>query len=45
MKPGKQGIARIIDATGYSWKGLKSCYRSEAAFRHELWFSAVLVAA
>ena len=45
MKPGKQGIARIIDATGYSWKGLKSCYRSEAAFRQELWFSAVLVAA
>ena len=45
MKPGKQGIARIIDATGYSWQGLKSCYRSEAAFRQELWFSSVLVVA
>jgi diacylglycerol kinase (ATP) len=45
MKPGKRGITRIIDATGYSWQGLKSCYRSEAAFRQELWFSAVLVAA
>ena len=45
MKPGKRGIARIIDATGYSWQGLKSCYRSEAAFRQELWFSAVLLGA
>ncbi len=45
MKPGKRGIARIIDATGYSWKGLKACYRSEAAFRQELWFSAVLLVA
>lgn len=45
MKPGKSGIARIIDATGYSWQGLKSCYRSEAAFRQELWFTAVLVTA
>jgi diacylglycerol kinase (ATP) len=45
MKPGKTGLARLIDATGYSWHGLKSCYRSEAAFRQELWFSAVLVTA
>ncbi len=45
MKPGKSGIARIIDATGYSWQGLKSCYRSEAAFRQELWFTVVLVTA
>ncbi|MEE4174988.1 MAG: diacylglycerol kinase [Xanthomonadales bacterium] len=44
MKPGKRGIARIIAATGYSWQGLKSCYRSEAAFRQELWLCAVLLA-
>lgn len=24
-------------------KGLKSCYRSEAAFRQEVWFSLVLI--
>ena len=42
MKPGKQGVARLIAATGYSWQGLKSCYRSEAAFRQELWFCIAL---
>lgn len=45
MKPGRTGIDRLIGATGYSWQGLKSCYRSEAAFRQELWLSAVLAAA
>ncbi|MGX5173113.1 diacylglycerol kinase [Aliikangiella sp. IMCC44653] len=35
-KPGKQGIARIIDATGYSFKGLKAAWQHEAAFRQEL---------
>lgn len=45
MKPGKRGLARIIAATGYSWQGLKACYRSEAAFRQELWLAAVLLAA
>lgn len=43
MKPGKTGIARLIDATGYSLKGLKACYRSEAAFRQELLLVAVLL--
>ncbi len=42
MKPGKTGIARIIDATGYSLKGLKACYRGEAAFRQELLLVLVL---
>ena len=36
MKPGKTGIARLIDATGYSLKGLKAAYRNEAAFRQEI---------
>ena len=36
MKPGKSGITRIIDATGYSWKGLRAAYRNEAAFRQEI---------
>lgn len=36
MKPGKTGIARIIDATGYSYKGLKAAWKNEAAFRQEV---------
>ncbi|MDN6868468.1 diacylglycerol kinase [Aeromonas caviae] len=35
-KPGATGIARIINATGYSMKGLKSAWINEAAFRQEL---------
>lgn len=42
MKPGKTGIARILDATGYSIKGLRACYRGEAAFRQELLMVVVL---
>ncbi|MEH6582991.1 MAG: diacylglycerol kinase [Halioglobus sp.] len=36
MKPGKTGIRRLIDATGYSWLGFKAAYKHEAAFRQEL---------
>ena len=35
-KPGKSGLKRIVDATGYSWKGLKAAWKYEAAFRQEL---------
>ena len=35
MKPGKTGISRVIDATGYSMKGLKAAWINEAAFRQE----------
>ena len=42
MKPGKTGIARLIDATGYSLKGLKAAYRNEAAFRQEILLVLVL---
>ena len=41
-KPGKTGIGRIIDAAGYSWQGLCSAYRHEAAFRQELLLLLVL---
>ena len=43
MKPGKTGLARIIDATGYSIKGLTATYKGEAAFRQELLLCAVLL--
>jgi diacylglycerol kinase (ATP) len=42
MKPGKSGLARLIDATGYSFKGLKAAFVHEAAFRQELLLVAVL---
>jgi diacylglycerol kinase (ATP) len=35
-KPGNTGIKRIINATGYSWAGLKAAFTNEAAFRQEL---------
>lgn len=40
-KPGKTGIARIINATGYSWLGLKAAWKHEAAFRQELMLALV----
>lgn len=41
MKPGKTGIARIIDAGRYSIRGLRACFANEAAFRQEV--AAVVV--
>ena len=43
MKPGKTGIRRLIDATGYSFRGLRSTFRNEAAFRQELLLVIVLL--
>ena len=43
MKPGNTGLRRIIDATGYSCKGLASAFRNEAAFRQELLLVGVLI--
>lgn len=45
MKPGKTGLARLMDATGYSFKGLKDTFVHEAAFRQELLLVTVLGAA
>jgi len=45
MKPGKTGLARLVDATGYSFRGLAVAFRNEAAFRQELLLVAVLGAA
>ena len=42
MKPGKTGISRIIDATGYSAQGLKAAWIHEAAVRQEVLGSIVL---
>jgi diacylglycerol kinase (ATP) len=42
-KTGATGIKRIINATGYSWLGLKAAYKHESAFRQEVWSAAVLI--
>ena len=43
MKPGKTGLVRIIDAAGYSLKGLRFAWKNEAAFRQESMLVLVLV--
>jgi diacylglycerol kinase (ATP) len=43
MKPGKTGIARIIDATFYSFKGFKYAWKNEAAFRQEVILAIILI--
>lgn len=47
MREGKrpQGLTRLRLATLNSLRGLRHCYRSEAAFRQEVWLSCVLVPA
>lgn len=39
----KTGLRRIINAAGYSMLGLRSAWRSEAAFRQEVLLAAVLL--
>ncbi|AFU98221.1 diacylglycerol kinase [Simiduia agarivorans] len=43
MKGNKQGLTRLINATRYSWQGLKSTWRTEAAFREEVPLVLVLI--
>ncbi|RRW39358.1 diacylglycerol kinase [Ectopseudomonas oleovorans] len=40
---GGRGLARILDATGYSLAGLRAAYRGEAAFRQLLWLNLLLL--
>lgn len=37
------GVSRIWNATLYSFSGIKSAYRNEAAFRQELWLCVLLI--
>lgn len=45
MKPGKTGLARIIDAFKYSLQGLKATWKHEAAFRQEVVMVVLLLPA
>lgn len=42
-KPGKTGLVRVIDAFGYSMKGLAATWKYEAAFRQEVMLAVILV--
>ncbi|WP_412130144.1 diacylglycerol kinase [Cellvibrio mixtus] len=42
-KPGKTGIARVIDAFGYSMKGFAASWKYEAAFRQEVALAMILI--
>lgn len=42
-KPGKTGIARVIDAFGYSMKGFAASWKYEAAFRQEVALAIILI--
>jgi diacylglycerol kinase (ATP) len=42
MKPGRTGLARLVYATTYSWKGIRAAFRHEAAFRQEILLVLVL---
>jgi diacylglycerol kinase (ATP) len=44
-KPGKTGIVRVIDAFGYSMKGLAAAWKFEAAFRQEVVLGLLLIPA
>lgn len=37
------GLKRILKATGYSWAGIKSAWKNEAAFRQEIVLLAALI--
>lgn len=39
----KTGLRRLINATGYSWCGLKSAWRTEAAFRQEALLMVIML--
>ncbi len=40
---GKQGLQRLINATGYSRDGLAAAWKHEAAFREETLLAAIMV--
>lgn len=36
MKPRRSGVGRLLPAAVNSWRGLRACWRNEAAFRQEV---------
>jgi diacylglycerol kinase (ATP) len=42
MKRDSNGLKGLFEATGYSMKGIRACWRNEAAFRADVSLSIVL---
>ena len=40
-----RGLERLINATIYSWQGLKATFKNEQAFRQELYLAVFLIPA
>ncbi|HHL18216.1 MAG TPA: diacylglycerol kinase [Thiothrix sp.] len=38
-----KGIQRLLNASRYSWQGIKAAYKHEEAFRQEVWLFIVAV--
>lgn len=45
MPPKRQGLPRVLAATGHSFHGLVACFRKEEAFRIEVCLAVFLVPA
>lgn len=43
MKSSKANLGRLLPALRYSWSGFKAAYKTEAAFRQEVFLGAVLL--
>ena len=43
MKPGHQGLTRLLKASQNSWAGFKAAWKFEAAFRQECILALVLI--
>lgn len=43
QKRSRKGLQRLVDATGYSIRGLKAAWQNEAAFRQELILFLILM--
>ena len=40
---GKRGLRRLINATRYSWQGIRAGFENEAAFREECLLAIILI--
>lgn len=40
---GRQGLRRIVNAAGYSAKGLRDAWKHESAFRQEVWLAVPMM--
>ncbi|NOY66044.1 MAG: diacylglycerol kinase [Gammaproteobacteria bacterium] len=45
MIPQRTGFTRVVYAAKYSWQGFRAAFKTEAAFRQELFFAVILIPA